>query len=59
MNIEKESKNESVARDIAKAVKGIKFGYVQLVIHDSKIVQIDKTEKIRLDHETIGKGGSF
>lgn len=59
MNIEKESKNNDIARDIVKAVKGIKFGYIQLIIHDSKIVQIDKTEKIRLDPGTFGKGGSI
>ena len=58
MNIEKEPKNEIIARDIVKAAKGIKFGYIQLIIHDSKIVQIDKTEKIRLDRGMINKGGS-
>ena len=33
---------------IVDAVKSIRFGAVQLVIQDGKIVQIDKTEKIRL-----------
>lgn len=54
MNIEKESEHEYITR----AIKGIKFGYVQLVIQDSKIVQIEKTEKIRFDPKTIGEGGS-
>lgn len=49
MNIQNEHKNEDIAKDIVKAAKDIKFGYIQVTIHNSKIVQIDKTEKIRLD----------
>jgi hypothetical protein len=33
---------------IEAAVKSIRFGVVQLVIQDGRIIQIDKTEKIRL-----------
>jgi len=33
---------------IEEAVKSIRFGVVQLIIQDGRIVQIDKTEKIRL-----------
>ncbi len=36
---------------ILKALRSIRYGYVQIVVQDSKIVQIDKTEKIRLDKE--------
>jgi len=35
--------------EIVKAVKSIKYGYVQVIVQNSKVVQIDKTEKIRLD----------
>ncbi len=51
MNIqnEYENENEGIAKSIVEAVKGIKYGYIQVTIHNSKIVQIDKTEKIRLD----------
>lgn len=55
MNTKNERKNEDIAKDIAQAAKGIRFGYIQVTIHNSKIVQIDKTEKIRLDPGTIGK----
>lgn len=30
-------------------VTSLRFGVVQVVIHDSRVVQIEKTEKIRLD----------
>jgi hypothetical protein len=33
---------------IEEAVKSIRHGVVQLIIQDGRIVQIDKTEKIRL-----------
>ena len=34
---------------IAESVKGIKYGSVQIVIHDGRIVQIERTEKRRFD----------
>jgi hypothetical protein len=30
-------------------IKGLKFGTVQITIHDGKIVQIDRTERSRFD----------
>lgn len=30
-------------------VKSLRFGIVQIVVHDSRVVQIEKTEKIRLE----------
>jgi len=30
------------------ALKGIRFGSVEIVIHDSKVVQIERKEKMRL-----------
>lgn len=44
--------------EILNIVKEIKYGYVQLTIHNGEIVQIDKTEKIRLDRQkSKSKGG--
>jgi hypothetical protein len=34
--------------EITEAVRSIRFGVVQLIIQDGRIIQIDKTEKIRL-----------
>jgi hypothetical protein len=33
---------------IQEAVESIQFGVVQLIIQNGRVVQIDKTEKIRL-----------
>jgi hypothetical protein len=37
-----------VIRLILHAIREIRYGSVQIVIQDSKVVQIDKVEKIRL-----------
>lgn len=37
--------------EILKALKSIRHGYVQIIVQDSKVVQIDKTEKIRFDKD--------
>ena len=37
------------AEQILNSVRGIRFGSVQIVIHDGRIVQIDRTEKRRFD----------
>ena len=35
--------------DIIQAVKSVRFGDIRIVVQDSKVVQIDKTEKTRFD----------
>lgn len=35
-------------------VSGLKFGVVQIVVHESKVVQIEKTEKVRLTEGSAG-----
>lgn len=42
---------------ILKALRSIRYGYVQIIVQDSKVVQIDKTEKIRLNREDFLIGG--
>jgi hypothetical protein len=37
-----------VIRLILRAIREIRYGSVQIVIQDSKVVQIDKVERIRL-----------
>lgn len=41
--------DEELMLQILKALRSIRYGYVQIIVQDSKIVQIDKTEKIRFD----------
>lgn len=42
--------NIELEKYILDLVKNIKFGAVSLQIHDSKIVQIEKSEKFRFEN---------
>ena len=39
---------EVIEQHIMNAVKSVQYGAVEVVIHDSQVVQIEKTEKIRI-----------
>lgn len=43
-----EPEETQVLRLILSAIREIRYGSVQIVIQDSKVVQIEKLEKIRL-----------
>ncbi len=34
---------------VQKNVESLRFGVVQIIVHDSRVVQIERTEKTRLD----------
>ena len=38
-----------VLANIIKALRSIRYGYVQITVHDSSVVQTDGTEKIRFE----------
>jgi len=40
---------EKLVGEILKSIESIRYGYVQIIIQDSKVVQIEKTEKTRFD----------
>ncbi|MFH0940720.1 MAG: YezD family protein [Candidatus Omnitrophota bacterium] len=44
-----EDNERALVSQILKALKSIRYGYVQITVQDSRPVQIDKAEKIRLD----------
>ena len=41
--------DDEIFKYIMKAIHQINYGSVEIVIHDSKIVQIERKEKIRFD----------
>jgi hypothetical protein len=47
--IQSEQHNQDIAHRILLAIKDLRFGSVEVVIHDSKVVQIERKEKIRID----------
>jgi hypothetical protein len=34
---------------VAQNVKSLRYGVVEIIVHDSRVIQIEKTEKMRLD----------
>ena len=34
---------------VRRQVDSLRFGVVQIVVHDSEVTQIDKTERVRLE----------
>jgi hypothetical protein len=34
---------------VSEQIATLRFGIVQIVVHDGRVVQIEKTEKVRLD----------
>lgn len=43
------------AKRIIQSVDGLEYGIVQIVIHDGKIVQIERTERKRFDNNAISQ----
>jgi len=44
----KENIDNAVLADICKAIQEIRYGSVQIHIQDSKVIQIDKVDKVRM-----------
>ena len=43
----------AVEQAILLAVKGLRFGSVEIVVHDSKVVQIERKEKMRFEGDIL------
>ncbi len=41
-----------VTQQILRALQEIRYGSVEIVIHDSKVVQIERKEKIRIETDS-------
>jgi len=46
----------SIAFRVIEALRALRFGSVQLQVHDGKVVQIDVAEKLRLRDASPGSG---
>ena len=40
---------------VEEQVKTLRFGVVQIVVHDSKVVQVERTERTRFDNGSSNK----
>jgi hypothetical protein len=55
-NINKNPADEAPLKKVVESLKGLRFGSITITVHNSKIVQIDRIEKTRLDRETVDSG---
>ena len=42
---------QALLHELLEALRSIRFGAVQLVIHDGRVVQLERHEKVRFDTE--------
>jgi hypothetical protein len=42
---------EKVIREIVRSIKVVSYGSVEIVIQNSRVVQIERKEKLRLDRD--------
>jgi len=45
--------SSDVDRRILEAVRSLDYGSVEVVVHDSRVVQIERREKVRLDKQPL------
>ncbi|MDO8940599.1 MAG: YezD family protein [Methylicorpusculum sp.] len=43
--------NQEVVMRVLTLLEGIRFGSLEIVVHDGRIVQIDKREKFRVNRQ--------
>ncbi|MCE9589177.1 MAG: YezD family protein [Planctomycetes bacterium] len=43
---------------VRQHVEGLRFGTVQIVVHDSRVVQVDRTERTRFEPAARNDGGA-
>lgn len=53
-NVLKTDDNKEIALHIASLLQEIRYGSVEVVIHDGRIVQIDKRERFRINEQKSG-----
>ncbi|MCX6340456.1 MAG: YezD family protein [Candidatus Aureabacteria bacterium] len=52
--------NKTILMEISAALRNLKFGTVTITVHDSRIAQIEVSEKKRFDnHWRFEKGGGI
>lgn len=54
--IERDGSREWLAI-VHQQVESLRYGVVQIVVHDAKVVQIERTEKVRLDGDRSRRKG--
>lgn len=43
--------SSDIEQQILRAIRDVRYGSVEIIIHDSQVVQIERKEKIRLGND--------
>jgi hypothetical protein len=43
--------SQGLLRELRQALRSIRYGAIELVIHDGRVVQLERHEKVRFDTE--------
>ena len=54
-NVADEAITPEIVSEIVAALRGLRYGSIVVTIHDSKVVQIEKNEKVRLQKKAGGE----
>ena len=49
LHADRREASAGTASTLLEAIEGIRYGSVEIIIHDRKIVQIERKEKVRLE----------
>ena len=49
LNLSEDSRNRVIVKKIMQAIENVRYGSVEVTIHESEVVQIERKEKIRFD----------
>jgi len=45
----------AVVQEILRAIENVRFGSIEITVHEGRITQIEKREKVRFNHLPIDK----
>lgn len=47
--------DSALTQQILQTVRGIRYGSVEIIVHDGRIVQIERREKLRFEPATVAR----
>lgn len=47
--------SEPLLREVSRAMRGMRYGSIEIVIHDGRVTQIERREKLRFDAKSEKK----
>jgi len=46
-----------MVQQVLRALRGIRYGSIELVVHDGRVVQIERKEKLRFERSDPNRSG--